>query len=167
MELTGRVKYITQKVDNSKTEGKNFFTRSIGLDTSVEINGTRYESYCGLQFTGTKCDLLDAVNVGDKVNVHFDIRGTLKTSEKAPVPVPEGQVNKNPANEVIYTNLNGYQIDVLEKASGAPAAQTVAAPAPVAGAAPKAGTPVYKRKPDGSLDLDANGNPQVEEDLPF
>ena len=114
MNLTGFVAFVTVKTDKSKKAEKVFFTQELGLHMKDEINGMVYENYAKIQFNGDRCEALDKVNVGDKVDVEYSIKGTIQTKENA-VATP-----KNPKANDIYTNLNGLKVTVLEALGVAP-----------------------------------------------
>ena len=68
MEITGqlKVKFDTQKVS------EKFSKREFVLTTEAS---TPYPQHVPMQVTQEKCGLLDGINIGDEVKVHFNIRG--------------------------------------------------------------------------------------------
>lgn len=68
MEITGtlKVKFDTQKVSD------RFSKREFVLTTEAN---TPYPQHVPMQVTNDKCWLLDALNPGDELKVHFNIRG--------------------------------------------------------------------------------------------
>ena len=68
MEITGilKVKFDTQVVSD------RFSKREFILTTD---HTTQYPQHVSMQLTQDKCWLLDALNPGDELKVHFNIRG--------------------------------------------------------------------------------------------
>jgi single-strand DNA-binding protein len=66
---------------------------------AIEIkDGSNYTNYAKLQLTQTKCELLDAHNVGDDVKVSFDVKGS--------------KYEKNGTTSY-FTNLDAWRIEKL------------------------------------------------------
>lgn len=110
LSITGKliVKYDTQAVN------ERFKKREFVLELSEEINGNAYTNYAKFQCLQNKCDILDRYNLGDIVDVSFNIKGNRWEKE--------GKVN-------FITNLDAWQIKKSE------AQQTVSHPEPVVGGA--------------------------------
>ncbi len=111
LTLVGKLLALDETKNKSTKADKEFFVRTFVLDTSTFVNGTLYTSSAGFQFTGKNCERADSLNIGDKIEVDFSVSGTTK--EK-----PETETSaKNPKGIVCYTNLNCYNVTVLEKAN--------------------------------------------------
>ena len=101
-------------------------TRHVGNDNSfavrnfvIEVAG-QYPQYVQFQTTQDKCDKLNNFNIGDEVDVSFDLRGKKY--------IGADKVEK------YFTNLNAWQIAAVGNTAPAPVAvatpTTPAAPAP-------------------------------------
>ena len=104
------------KRGNTETKGESFKVRTFAI--KVE-DGSQYENFAGFQLTQDRCALVDGLNQGDEIKVHFDVRGRLWG---------EGDDQK------VFTNLNAWKIEKLDAAttSEAPAPTPAAQPEPVA-----------------------------------
>ncbi len=151
MDITGKILFINNEETPSESK-PDFKTRTFGLDTTAEINGQVYESSVGFQTTNKKNELLDSLNIGDKVKVHFSVRGTLKEKEGV------NSSPKNTKNMIIYTNLSAYNIEVLERAK-------VENNGVASSDAPKAKRPDVI--PQGMAWDEIKGELVAEDDLPF
>src|SRR4051812_5997816 len=60
-------------------------------------NSSQYPQYISFQCTQDRCSLLDSVNVGDTITVHFNLRGREWTS-------PQGEVK-------FFNTLEAWKID--------------------------------------------------------
>src|SRR4051812_17998868 len=89
MQLTGnlRVKKETQKVSDRFTK----------REFVLEDNSSQYPQFISFQLTQDKCNLLDNIQQGDTVTVHFNIRG---------------REWKSPQGEIKYFNtLEAWKLD--------------------------------------------------------
>lgn len=77
MELTGIVKVI----GNTEVVSEKFKKREI----VITDNSSQYPQHISFQLTQDKVSLVDKVNIGDEIKVHFNLRGKEWTS-------PTGQV---------------------------------------------------------------------------
>lgn len=110
LALVGKVVFINPMEDVSKQAGKVFNTQNICLDTTQLINGTPYANSAMFQFTGDNCKLIEKLGIGDKVEIKYSVKGKIYTNDKLKVqPL-------NPKAEGCITNLNGYEVTVIEKA---------------------------------------------------
>jgi hypothetical protein len=148
MEITGKVLFINNEETPSSVK-PDFKTRTFGLDTSVELNGSVIEGFVQLQTVNDKNKLLDNVNVGDEVKVSYSLKGTKKTKTDL------NTSPKNPTNIVVYVNLNAYGIEVIKaNAQGAPAAAPIATPVAASTTAPIP-------QPQGDVPNDIEGKPMI------
>lgn len=108
MEFKGKVLFVDVTKDVSTTD-KEFLTRTFGVEAEDEVNGSVYTNQVGFQANGSRCELLDNINIGDTVSVTYSAKGTLKKSDKL------DSSEKNPDSKVIFTNLIMSKIEVLEK----------------------------------------------------
>jgi len=60
-------------------------------------NSSQYPQYISFQCTQDRCSLLDSVNVGDTITVHFNLRGREWTS-------PQGEIK-------YFNTLEAWKID--------------------------------------------------------
>lgn len=92
MDIQGRVKFI------GKTEfvGQNGFQKRDLVITTEE----QYPQHIIIQFTQDKCTLLDNLNVGQKVNVHFNLRGREWIS-------PQGEIK-------YFNTVEGWKIEMVQ-----------------------------------------------------
>ncbi len=71
-ELTGKllIKFdITQRTESFKT-------REFVVEKSEDINGKLITNYIKFQCVQDRTNIIDRVNVGDEIKVHFNIRGS-------------------------------------------------------------------------------------------
>jgi len=106
--------------DNTKQVSDTFKVR--GFAIKVE-DGSQYENFASFQAVQDRTALLDGLNKGDQIKVHFDLRGREHDGR-------------------YFTNLNAWKIEKLDAA-------TTEAPVP----APAAVTPAPEPLADASSDL--------------
>lgn len=92
MELTGTVK----KISDLQTFASGFEKREVVLLTEEQ-----YPQPINIEFTQDKVDLLNSVNVGEKVKIGINIRGREWTS-------PQGEVK-------YFNSIVGWRIESLGK----------------------------------------------------
>ena len=119
MEIQGRIKQIFP----SQVIGQNGFEKRDLVIVTEDI----YPQTIIIQFTQQRCDLLDSLQVGQRVKVYVNIRGREWT---------------NPQGETKYFNtIEGWKIEVVQTTNVAnqqpvqqapqqPVAQVAPAPAP-------------------------------------
>ncbi|GJQ07487.1 hypothetical protein CAPN010_16450 [Capnocytophaga cynodegmi] len=92
MDIQGRVKFI------GKTEfvGQNGFQKRDLVITTEE----QYPQHIIIQFTQDKCTLLDNLQLGQKVNVHFNLRGREWIS-------PQGEIK-------YFNTLDAWKIEMVQ-----------------------------------------------------
>lgn len=147
-QITGKILYIypTQQLP-SKDGSKTYLKRGIVIDC------TRLDPYTGergfentplLEFIGDKCSELDNYQIGQIVNITFDVQGT--------------RYRNKDGVEQIFTRVQPYRIEPrLTQQPSAPIQQPVAQPS---------SQPTYQQQSQNfPPPVDANGN--VKDDLPF
>jgi len=101
MQLTGtlKVKKDEQTV-NDRFKKREFV---------ITDNSSQYPQHISFQLTQDRCSLLDPVNVGDTLTVHFNLRGREWTS-------PQGEVK-------YFNTLEAWKLDRNAQGSSQPAEQ--------------------------------------------
>lgn len=92
MEIQGRIKTIFA----TETVGQNGFQKRDLVITTEE----QYPNDIIIQFTQSKCALLDTLQVGQKVKVHFYLQGREWTS-------PQGEVK-------YFNTVVGWKIELIQ-----------------------------------------------------
>lgn len=114
MEIQGRIKQIFL----SQTMGQNGFEKRDLVIITEDI----YPQTIIIQFTQQRCDLLDSLQVGQRVKVYVNIRGREWT---------------NPQGETKYFNtIEGWKIEVIQTTNNVANQQPVQQPAAQAAPAP-------------------------------
>ena len=98
-ETEGKLIVVYPVVQRSET----FKTREFVIETSEENNGRVFTGYIKFQCVQDRTTMCDKFSVGDKVKVHFNIRGSKWTKE--------GKDN-------YITNLDAWRIEPLQAAGG-------------------------------------------------
>lgn len=109
-KLTGVIKVIGETVQVSE----KFSKREVVITDASSM----YPQDILFQFAQDKCDLVDSHNVGENVEVSFNIRGRLWTS-------PQGE-------DKYFNTLDAWRIEKISTGSMPPPASAPEAPAPVA-----------------------------------
>ncbi|GIJ96600.1 hypothetical protein CAPN001_11690 [Capnocytophaga stomatis] len=92
MDIQGRIKFISQ----SEFLGANSFQKR---DLVISTQET-YPQHITIQFTQDKCALLDSLQVGQLVRVHFNLRGREWV---------------NPQGEIKYFNtVEGWKVEIVQ-----------------------------------------------------
>ena len=92
MEIQGRIKTIFA----TETVGENGFQKRDLVITTEE----QYPNDIIIQFTQSKCALLDTLQVGQRVKVHFNLQGREWTS-------PQGEVK-------YFNTVLGWKIELIQ-----------------------------------------------------
>lgn len=92
MEIQGRIKQIFA----TESVGQNGFQKRDLVITTEE----QYPSDIIIQFTQSKCALLDNLQVGQRVKVHFNLQGREWTS-------PQGEVK-------YFNTVVGWKIELIQ-----------------------------------------------------
>lgn len=91
---------IIHKIDITTHVTDKFRKRDFVIETSEESSGKTFTEYIKFQAIQDKCELLDEINEGDTVKVHFNIKG--KKWEK------DGKTS-------YFINLDAWKIEVIDK----------------------------------------------------
>ena len=93
-EIDGRllVKEATQQVS------ERFQKRDFVIEVENERN-PQWNDFIKVQLTQDRCDLIENINLGEKIKVHFNLRGRKWENN--------GQVS-------YFTNLEGWRIEKME-----------------------------------------------------
>lgn len=151
-QITGRLAAIGQTVQiPSKTGGSPFLKREFLLDATTYDQWTgersQYENIVPLEVSGDKCAELDNFNVGDIITVSFALQGREWTNQ-------DGQTKR-------MVSIRCYKIERRNQPGQVAVPQQAAhQPQPA---------PQYQASPTPSFppSVDAYGNPQMKDDLPF
>jgi len=114
LQITGKLieKYPVQQVS------EKFKKREFVIEISEDVNGQTYTNPAKFQCVQNRCDALDRHNIGDTVNVHFNIKGNKWERD--------GKVN-------YITNLDCWRIEAAQgSGSAAPQQQYSNKPEPPA-----------------------------------
>ncbi len=95
-ELTGKLVIKYDEMQKSAT----FKTREFVVEKTDDIGGRTVTNYAKFQCVQDKTGIVDKVNVGDEIKVHFNIRGTKWEKE--------GKVS-------YFTNLDAWRIEQILK----------------------------------------------------
>lgn len=93
-EATGTL--ITRS--ETETKGESFRVRTFGIKLN---DGGQYENFASFQLTQDRCALIDNLQKGDEIKVHFDLRGRQWQNK-------------------IFTNLNAWRVEVLDSSKPEP-----------------------------------------------
>lgn len=93
-ELTGK---LAEKFDIVK-RSETFKTREFVIEKAEDAGGRTFTSYIKFQCVQDRTTIVDAVNIGDNVKVHFNIRGTKWEKD--------GRIS-------YITNLDAWRIEAL------------------------------------------------------
>lgn len=147
MEIQGRVKQIFP----SQTMGQNGFEKRDLVIITEDI----YPQTIIIQFTQQRCDLLDSLQVGQRVKVYVNIRGREWTS-------PQGEIK-------YFNTIEGWKIELVQTTNVAnqqPVQQATPAPSPQRAPQPKVQQPQlfdnHGREPNPAI-----FDNQEEDNLPF
>ena len=129
-DVTGKLieKYDAQQITDS------FKKREFVVECPKEISGNVYQDYLKFQLTQDRVSLIDSMNVGDMVKVHFNLRGSKYTSKK------DGSTG-------YITNLEAWRLEAGGGQTSAPAPAQQSAPAP------KTDAPIVSKGGDDDSDL--------------
>lgn len=102
-ELTGK---LIAKYDTVQRSG-TFRTREFVVEKTEDIGGRSITNYIKFQSVQDKTSIVDRVNVGDEIKVHFNIKGSKWEKE--------GRIN-------YITNLDAWRIEqILQPGNAKPA----------------------------------------------
>ena len=96
MQLTGTIKVKKdEQAVNDRFKKREFV---------ITDNSSQYPQHISFQLTQDRCNLLDPINIGDVITVHFNIRGREWTS-------PQGEIK-------YFNTLEAWKIDRNASAPG-------------------------------------------------
>ena len=98
-EITGQVIHVGQTIEVTD----KFRKRELVISKSESNNGQTYTEEIKFQTTQAKCGILDAISVGDDVDVKFNIKGKKWTGN--------GKVDW-------FTNLDAWDVKISGEGSG-------------------------------------------------
>ena len=155
MEIQGRIKQIFAP----ESVGQNGFQKRDLVITTEE----QYPNDIIIQFTQSKCALLDTLQVGQRVNVHFNLQGREWTSPQGEVKYFNTVVGWK--IELIQTTNVAQQQQQYQQASQGYPQQPQYAPPQQTQAYPPQGQPQYQQ---GQMFNNMGQAPAQEDDgLPF
>jgi Domain of unknown function (DUF3127) len=93
-DISGRLIAKYDVVQRTET----FRTREFVIETNEDINGRNYSNYIKFQCVQDRTAIVDRINIGDTVKVHFNIKGSKWEKN--------GQVN-------YITNLDAWRIETV------------------------------------------------------
>lgn len=109
IQLTG----VIIQIDEEKQVNERFKKRDFALRVDEEYNGNTYSQFIPMQVSQTRCDWLDRYNVGDEVDVKFNLRG--KRYEK------DGVTRYFSTNDVWKIEKTGNTVQPAQPEVSAPA----------------------------------------------
>jgi len=156
MEIQGQIKVIFA----TETVGQNGFQKRDLVITTEE----QYPNDIIIQFTQSKCALLDTLQVGQRVNVHFNLQGREWTSPQGEVKYFNTVVGWK--IELIQTTNVAQQTQQYQQASqGYPQQPQYAPPQQAQAHPPQQGQPQYQQ---GQIFNNMGQAPAQEDDgMPF
>ena len=155
MEIQGRIKQIFAP----ESVGQNGFQKRDLVITTEE----QYPSDIIIQFTQSKCALLDTLQVGQSVNVHFNLQGREWTSPQGEVKYFNTVVGWK--IELIQTTNVAQQQQQYQQAQGYPQQPQYAPPQQAQAHPPQQGQPQYQQ---GQMFNNMGQAPAQEDDgMPF
>ncbi|MBC7886637.1 MAG: DUF3127 domain-containing protein [Ferruginibacter sp.] len=95
-ELTGKLVAKYDTVQKSAT----FKTREFAVEKTDDIGGRTITNYVKFQSVQEKTSIIDKINIGDEIKVHFNIKGTKWEKE--------GKIS-------YFTNLDAWRIEPLSQ----------------------------------------------------
>lgn len=135
MEIQGRIKQIFA----TETVGENGFQKRDLVITTEE----QYPNDIIIQFTQSKCALLDTLQVGQRVKVHFNLQGREWTSPQGEVKYFNTVVGWK--IELIKTTNVAQQQQQYQQAQGYPQQPQYAPPQQAQAHPPQQGQPQYQQ----------------------
>ena len=132
-ELTGKLVAKYDTVQRTET----FKTREFAIEKTEDIGGRTITNYAKFQCIQDKTNIIDKVNIGDEVKVHFNIKGSKWEKD--------GKTN-------YITNLDAWRIEQILQ----PGAAT-----------PTAGKAAIDNDYLEPLDTFTSTSPDAIDDLPF
>ena len=102
-EIRGRILEIHPTENLQTKDGKSFQKRTLVLDASIynQHTGERIVNTPALEFSSSRCGILDNYNVGDIVKVSYNLRGRRVTNA-------DGSYR-------YMTNVNAYAVEYVQQ----------------------------------------------------
>ena len=127
---------VLHKVFETEQKSERFQAREFVVETQEQ-----YPQFVKFQLVQEKCELADSYNEGDRIRVHFDLRGREWQGK-------------------YFTNLNAWRMEAADAAAAtagsSPPASSSAAPAPAAVTTPAA-----------TSTSSTTAQPDFDDDIPF
>ena len=150
-QVTGKIERIAptvqiQSKDGTKTYQKRELTLNLIRFDPYTGEPCSFDNYPTFEFSGDKCAELDRYKTGQVVTVSFDLQGTKYTDKDG--------------GTKYFTRIRGYKIEPRQ--TSRPQGAQQATPQPQS-------APQYQASPTPPFppSVDAYGNPQMKDDLPF
>lgn len=98
-ELTGKLVAKYDTVQKSAT----FKTREFAVEKTEDIGGRTITNYVKFQAVQDKTSIIDKINIGDEIKIHFNIKGTKWEKD--------GKIS-------YFTNLDAWRIEYASATQG-------------------------------------------------
>ena len=98
-ELTGKLIAKFETIQRSAT----FKVREFAVEKTDDIGGRTVSNYVKFQSVQDKTSIIDKINIGDEIKVHFNIKGTKWEKD--------GKVS-------YFTNLDAWRIEAVSQSAG-------------------------------------------------
>ena len=98
-ELTGKLIAKFETIQRSAT----FKVREFAVEKTDDIGGRTVSNYVKFQSVQDKTSIIDKINIGDEIKVHFNIKGTKWEKD--------GKVS-------YFTNLDAWRIEAVSQTAG-------------------------------------------------
>ena len=98
-ELTGKLIAKFETIQRSAT----FKVREFAVEKTDDNGGRTVSNYVKFQSVQDKTSIIDKINIGDEIKVHFNIKGTKWEKD--------GKVS-------YFTNLDAWRIEAVSQTSG-------------------------------------------------
>ena len=98
-ELTGKLIAKFETIQRSAT----FKVREFAVEKTDDIGGRIVSNYVKFQSVQDKTSIIDKINIGDEIKVHFNIKGTKWEKD--------GKVS-------YFTNLDAWRIEAVSQTAG-------------------------------------------------
>lgn len=98
-ELTGKLIAKFETIQRSAT----FKVREFAVEKTDDIGGRTVSNYVKFQSVQDKTSIIDKINIGDEIKVHFNIKGTKWEKD--------GKVS-------YFTNLDAWRVEAVSPSTG-------------------------------------------------
>ncbi len=98
-ELTGKLIAKFETIQRSAT----FKVREFAVEKTDDIGGRTVSNYVKFQSVQDKTSIIDKINIGDEIKVHFNIKGTKWEKD--------GKVS-------YFTNLDAWRVEAVSAQAG-------------------------------------------------